>query len=248
LVVTLTSPGYLARASRPGDRRPAARRPQPTAAHILLAMANPTDGGTELGPLAVERAEWRAQSDLGATVPGTSPTAGVPGPAPLGDFDPPGHWRRYLRGAHPPRFRAPGGVEVVAVGPGDAESFGATAAFGLRLPARTEAVFAALPDLPGWRCYLTRSGSAPAAAATFADGPIALIAVDATAEVGRRSPSHAALLHRALGDAIEAGARLIGARIDEEDGGRDAAAGLLLAGFKKSYRCPRWVDAGLPAS
>jgi hypothetical protein len=211
-------------------------------------MANPTDGGTELGPLAVERAEWRAQSDLGAPVPGMSPTTGVPGPAPLGDFDPPGHWRRYLRDAHPPRFHAPGGVEVVAVGPGDAESFGATAAFGLRLPARTEATFAALPDLPGWHCYLTRSGSAPAAVATFTDGRIALIALDATAEVGRRSPSHAALLHRALGDAIEAGARLFGTRIDEEGGERDAAAGLLLAGFKKSYRCPRWVDAGLPAS
>ena len=58
-----------------------------------------------------------------------------------------------------------------------------------------------------------------------------------------------ALLHRALADATQAGARLIGARVDEEaERSGDAAAGLLLAGFEKAYRCPAWVDAGLPAS
>lgn len=199
-------------------------------------------GGAEFDPTVVERVEWRAQRDLGA------PTDGEAAWGPAG-FDPPGHWRRWLRGAHPPRFRAPGGVEVTPVARGDAESFAATAAYGLRLPASTEAAFAALPGRPGWRCYLTRSGSAPAALATFSDGQVALLAADASAEVGRRSPAHLALLHRVLADAIEGGARLIGARIDEEtERSGDAAAGLLLAGFEKSYRCPAWVDAGLPAS
>ncbi len=138
-------------------------------------------------------------------------------------FDPSGHWRRFLRDAHPPRFRAPDGVDVTAVEPGDSASFGATAAFGLGLPARTEAAFAALPGKPGWRCYVTRAGRAPAAAATFTDGPIALLAVDATAEAGRRSPSRAALLHRVIEDSIEAGARLICARIDvDAEGSSDA--------------------------
>ena len=96
---------------------------------------------------------------------------------------------------------------------------------------------------------MTRAGSAPAAAATFTDGPIALLAVDATAEAGRRSPSRAALLYRVIGDSIESGAGLICARIDvAAEGSGDATAGLLLAGFEKAYLCPLWVDEAFPAS
>jgi hypothetical protein len=211
-------------------------------------MAATTKGGIEFDPTAVERVEWSVQRELGAPVPDSS--AGADGARwGLLGFEPSGHWRRFLRDAHPPRFRVPDGVDVTAVEPGDSASFGATAAFGLGLPARTETTFASLPGKPGWRCYVTRAGSAPAAAATFTDGPIALLAVDATAEVGRRSGSRAALLHRVIVDSIESGARLICARIDvDAEGSSDATAGLLLAGFEKSYLCPLWVDAGFPAS
>ncbi|HTR75479.1 MAG TPA: hypothetical protein VMH33_09530 [Solirubrobacterales bacterium] len=210
-------------------------------------MAALTKGGSEFDPAALELVEWRAQRDLGAPVP-DSPPAGAGGWG-VDGFDPAGRWRRWLRDAHPPRFPAPAGIEVVGVGVGDSESFAATAAFGLRLPARTEAAFAALPGKAGWRCYVARAGSAPAAAATCTDGPTTLLAVDATAEVGRRSPARAALLHRVIEDAIADGVALIAARTDEgAEGHGDAAAGLLLAGFEKAYRCPAWVDAGLPAS
>jgi hypothetical protein len=211
-------------------------------------MAAVTKGGTEFDPVAVEKLEWSVQRELGATVPDSLTGADGAEWGLLG-FDPSGHWRRFLRDAHPPRFRVPEGVDVTAVEPGDSAPFGATAAFGLGLPARTETIFASLPGTPGWRCYVTRAGSAPAAAATFTAGPIALIAVDATAAAGRRSPSRAALLHRVIGDAIESDARLICARIDvDAEGSNDAASGLLLAGFEKSYLCPLWVDAGFPAS
>lgn len=210
-------------------------------------MAPITKGGVEFNPAAVELVEWQAQRDLGAP-PSSGPKAGGAEWG-LDGFDPPGHWRRFLRDAHPPRFRAPDGVEVSEIGAGDSESFGATAAFGLRLPARTEAALAALPGKPHWRCYITHAGPAPAAAATFTAGPLVVLAVDASAEAGRRGPARAALLHRVIGDSIEAGGRLLAARIDEraEDAG-EAVAGLLLAGFEKSYLCPLWVDAGLPAS
>jgi hypothetical protein len=211
-------------------------------------MASVTKGGTEFDPAAVERLEWSVQRELGGPVP-DSLTGAAGAKWGLLGFEPSGHWRRFLRDPHPPRFRVPDGVDVTAVEPGDSAPFGATAAFGLGLPARTEATFAALPGKPGWRCYVTRAGSAPAAAATFTDGRVALLAVDATAEVGRRSASRAALLHRVIDDAIESGARLICARIDvEAEGSSDAAAGLLLAGFEKAYLCPLWVDEALPAS
>jgi hypothetical protein len=211
-------------------------------------MAAVTKGGTEFEPAAVERVEWSVQRELGAPVPDSSEGAAGAKWGLLG-FEPSGHWRRFLRDAHPPRFRAPDGVDITAVEPGDSAPFGATAAFGLGLPALTETTFASLPGKPGWRCYVTRAGRAPAAAATFTDGPIALLAVDATAEVGRRSASRAALLHRVIEDAIESGARLICARIDVDvEGSSDATAGLLLAGFEKSYLCPLWVDEAFPAS
>jgi hypothetical protein len=211
-------------------------------------VAATTKGGIEFDPTAVERVEWDVQRELGAPVPNSLTGADGARWGLLG-FEPSGHWRRFLRDAHPPRFRVPDGVDVTAVEPGDSASFGATAAFGLRLPARTETIFAALPGKPGWRCYVTQAGRAPAAAATFTDGGVALLAVDATAEVGRRSASRAALLHRVIEDAIESGARLICARIDTEgERSNDAASGLLLAGFEKSYLCPLWVDSAFPAN
>jgi hypothetical protein len=212
-------------------------------------MAARTKSGTGFDPAAVEAVEWLARRDLGAPVPGSGP-ASVADEWRGGGFGDEGHCRRFLRDPHPPRFRRPGGVEVAAVGPeDDAESFGATAAFGLRAPARAGSTFASLPGNAGWRCYVAHAGSAPpAAAATFAAGPIVLLAVDATVEAGGRSAARAALLHRVLSDAIEADARVIGARVDEADASRkDAAAGLLLAGFKAAYLCPAWVDARLPA-
>jgi len=211
-------------------------------------MAGTTKGGIEFDPGAVERAEWSAQRELGAPVPDSLDGADGAKWGLLG-FDPAGHWRRFLRDAHPPRFRVQDGIDVTAVESGDSASFGATAAFGLGLPAQTESTFAALPGKPGWRCYVTQAGRAPAAAATFTDGPISLLAVDATAEAGRRSPARAALLHRVIEDAIESGARLICARIDVEgEHSSDAASGLLLAGFEKSYLCPLWVDSAFPAN
>jgi hypothetical protein len=218
-----------------------------------------TKGGVEFDPTAVELLERKAQGDLAAPVSGSG---AVDGDSTWGldGFQPAGHWRRYLRDTHPPRFPAPGGVEVTLVaasGPAGSasttdastEAFGATAAFGIGLPAQTEAAFATLPGKPGWRCYVTSAGRAPAAVATFTDGSIVLLAVDATAATGRRSPARSALLHRVISDAIEAGTRLLAARIDERaEEASEAVAGLLLAGFEKSYLCPAWVDAGLPAS
>ena len=221
-------------------------------------MAPPTQGGTGSDPAMIERVEWLAQRDLGAAVPASEPqttatatataTAEVSG-SPGGSAST-GRWVRFLRDGHAPRFRLPGGIEVAAVDDAGSESFASTAAFGLGLPARFESTFASLPGRPGWRCYVASGGKAPAAAATFADGPIVLLALDASGEAGRRSPARMALLHRVIADAVEAGARTIAARVDEEaDAARkEGAAGLLLAGFKAAYSCPAWVDAALPAS
>ncbi len=212
-------------------------------------MAAVTKGGTEFDPGAVERVEWSVQREFGAPVP-DSPTGGDGAKWGLLGFEPSGHWRRFLRDAHPPRFRVPDGVEVTAVEPGDSASFGATAAFGLGLPALTESAFAALPGKPGWRCYVDSRREAPRPPPR--PSPTGRSSCSPSTRPPRRAgaaPPRAALLHRVIADAIEAGARLICARIDvEAEALDDAAAGLLLAGFEKSYLCPLWVDAGFPAS
>jgi hypothetical protein len=198
------------------------------------------NGPAGFDPAAIERVEWLAQRELGAPVPEREP--GASGSS--------GRWVRFLRDGHAPRFPAPGGVEVSVVDAAGGESFGSIVAFGLGLPARTESALAALPCRPGWRCYVAPGGKAPAAAATFAEGPVVLLALDASREAGRRSPARMALLHRAIADATEAGALVLGARVDAPADAprKETAAGLLLAGFKESHPCPDWVDAGLPAS
>jgi hypothetical protein len=214
-------------------------------------MTPATKGGADLDPAAIERVEWLAQRDLGAPVPDSLAADGTRGRREDGGFEPAGHWRRFVRDAHPPRFPSPGGVEIALVGGADPESFGAIAAFGLGLPARFETAFARLPGLPRWRCWVAHAeGAPPAAAATFGDGGIALLTIAATEESARPGPSRSALLHRVIADSVESGARLICARADARAEGprKSAAAGLLLAGFRAAYRCPDWVDAGLPAS
>ncbi len=79
-------------------------------------------------------------------------------------------WMRFVRDAHPPRFKVAADVEVVEVDRSDAETpFATIAALGFGLPAWTASLFALLPGLPDWRCYLARVDGEPAGAAPTAD-------------------------------------------------------------------------------
>jgi len=159
-----------------------------------------------------------------------------------------GHdWMRFVRDAHPPRFEVAADVEVVEVdGSGEDAPFGSIAALGFGLPAWTASLFAPLPTLPGWRCYLARVGGEPVAcAAMLLDGEVAELGVAATLEGGRRRGCQLALLRRRIEDAAAAGARTLFVETGARVPGRPSSSygNVLRAGFEEAYPCPGWIDA-----
>jgi hypothetical protein len=151
--------------------------------------------------------------------------------------------RKYLRDAHPPRFPAPGGVEVVEV-EGSDSPFGEIVALGPGRAAWTAAAFAHLPGRPGWRCYLALDdGKAMAAAAMLVDGKVAQFGLASTVETTRRG-AQLALMRRRIEDGIALGVRQFAADVEAGDDA-SAVAGrrdLRDAGFRPAYERDAWVD------
>lgn len=158
--------------------------------------------------------------------------------------------RKYLRDAHPPRFPAPAGVEVVEVEGSDGP-FGEIVALGSGKPAWTASIFAHLPEREGWRCYLALvDGNAMAAAAMLIGGEIAQFGLAATLETARGKGCQLALLHRRIADAIALGVRQFAADVEVGDDANLVASrkNLRDAGFRQTYDRDAWIDQVLPAS
>jgi hypothetical protein len=171
---------------------------------MLRRMARTTDGGSEPRPPALERLERRFRDDLSFAGDG----AAASGPT-----------HQFFRDDHPPRFPAPGGVEVIAVGGDSEQPFAETVALGLGLPASTGPGFARLPGRDGWHCYLAQvDGNPVAAAALLVDGEVARYGLAATLESAHGTRAGLALLRRALEDGIAAGVRRFVAAIETDDG------------------------------
>ncbi|MBA3865170.1 MAG: hypothetical protein H0X42_02295 [Solirubrobacterales bacterium] len=151
---------------------------------------------------------------------------------------------KFVRDAHPPRFRVPGDVEVIELGAVEEGPFGSIAATGFGLPAWAGSLFAELPGREGWRCYLARiDGEAQACGAMFVDGTVAELGIDATLESARRRGCQLALLHRRIHDAAWAGCTTLFAETGERaEGDRPAGSysDLLRAGFEEAYLRPNW--------
>jgi len=156
-------------------------------------------------------------------------------------------WMRFVRDAHPPRFEVAEDVEVVELDGSDEDApFGSIAALGFGLPAWVASLFAPLPALPDWRCYLALSGGEPqACAAMLLDGEVAELGIAATLEGGRRRGCQLALLRRRIEDAAAAGVRTLFVETGARVPGRPSTsyANILRAGFEEAYLCPGWIDA-----
>jgi hypothetical protein len=161
-------------------------------------------------------------------------------------------WMRFVRDAHPPRFKVAADVEVVALDGSEADApFGSIAALGFGLPAWAASLFAGLPALPDWRCYLALvDGEPQACAAMLLDGEVAELGVMATLEGGRRRGCQLALLARRIEDAAAAGARTLFVETGVRVPGRPSTsyANVLRAGFEEAYVVSGWTDARPPAN
>jgi GNAT superfamily N-acetyltransferase len=157
-------------------------------------------------------------------------------------FAPSYAWMKFVRDAHPPRFRAPEDVEVIELSGAD-EPFGMIAATGFELPAWAAAFFAQLPGREGWRCYAARvDGELGACGAMLIDGGIAELGVGATLEPARRRGCQLALLRRRIEDAAAAGCHTLfvetGERVEDRPAG--SYRNILRAGFEEAYLCPNY--------
>ncbi len=154
---------------------------------------------------------------------------------------------RFIRDAHAPRFEVAKDVEVVELdGSDEDEPFGSIAALGFDLPAWVASLFAPLPALPDWRCYLARiDGEPQACAAMLIDGEVAQLGIAATLEGGRRRGCQLALLGRRIEDAAAAGVRtlFVDTDLDGQGAPRTALANVRRAGFEAAYLLSGWTDA-----
>jgi GNAT acetyltransferase-like protein len=175
--------------------------------------------------------------------PGTSGSKAAEAWLAANGFSPGYAWMKFVRDPHPPRFRAPGGIEVVELGSGEEEPFGMIAATGFGLPAWAAAFFADLPGRDGWRCYVARiDGEAQACAAMLLDSGVAEFGIAATLESARGRGCQLALLHRRILDAAEAGCELLFVETGERIADRPSGSyrNILRAGFEEAYLRPNW--------
>jgi GNAT superfamily N-acetyltransferase len=152
-------------------------------------------------------------------------------------------WMKFVRDAHPPRFKVADDVEVVELSDPEQEPFGMIAATGFGLPAWAAAFFADLPGRDDWRCYVARiDGTAQACAAMLVDGTIAEFGIAATLEPARGRGCQPALLHRRIIDAATAGCETLAVETGERIADHPAPSyrNILRAGFKEAYPRPNW--------
>lgn len=151
-------------------------------------------------------------------------------------------WMKFIRGAHPPRFKAPD-VEVVELTDPEQAPFGMIVATGFGLPAWASAFFADLPRREGWRCYGVRlDDEIQACAAMHVEGDLAEFGPAATLEPARGRGCQLALLHRRILDAIDAGCQTFWVETGERipDKPSTSYRNILRSGFEEAYLRPNW--------
>ncbi|MBS1887690.1 MAG: hypothetical protein JSU06_10935 [Actinobacteria bacterium] len=225
--------------------------PQERALNLILGGASADAAAEGFLEEAVEWAREQGVSCFAPLTPERPGTAGAEAALAAAGFERAGGWMRFVRDAHPPRFEAPAGVEVVAVeAAAEGAPFGSIAALGFGLPPWAASLYAPLPALPDWRCYLALLDGEPQACAAMLLGEEgAKLGIAATLEGGRRRGCQLALLRRRIEDAAAVGVGMLTVETDERVPGRPSPSygNILRAGFEEAYVSPGWIDARLPA-
>lgn len=227
-----------------GPVRASIARELPRVGMMNLVLGATEPGAVEEGHLAAA-VEWAGSHGVHFYVPvtpGLPETAAAEAWLEANGLSQGYAWMKFIRDAHPPRFRAPD-VEVVELTDPEQAPFGMIVATGFELPAWASAFFAELPRLEGWRCYGARvDGEVQACAAMHIHGDLAEFGPAATLEPARGRGCQLALLHRRILDAIEAGCRTFWVETGERipDKLSTSYRNILRAGFEEAYLRPNW--------
>lgn len=219
-------------------------RELPSVGMMNLVLGATEPGAIEDGHLAAA-VEWANSHGVKYYVPVTPglPTSEAAEGWLRADGLGPGYaWMKFVRGVHPPRFRAPE-VEVVELTDPEQAPFGMIVATGFGLPAWAAGLFAELPGREGWRCYVARvDGEAQAGAALRIHAGVAEFGIAATLEPARGRGCQLALLHRRILDAADAGCDVFWVETGERVPHRPSASyrNILRAGFEEAYLRPNW--------
>jgi hypothetical protein len=235
--------GIESRAFGPVDAMVVGDLPGVGMMNLVLGATEPdAAAGGHLGA-ALEWARGRGVSPYVPVTPGLPETAPAESRLAAEGLSPAYAWMKFVRDAHPPRFRVAEDVEVFELEPSDGEPFGMIAATGFGMPAWAAAFFAELPGRGGWRCYGARvDGELGACGAMLIDDGVAELGVGATLEPARRRGCQLALLHRRIVDAAEDGCHTLfvetGERVEDRPAG--SYRNILRAGFEEAYLRPNW--------
>jgi GNAT superfamily N-acetyltransferase len=215
----------------------------PAAQMLNLVLGAEEPGAVTAGHLSAAL-DWMESQQVSFYVPLPKAVGIEPARALLGSrqYERGYSWMKFIRDAHPPRFSAPTGVEVVAAGD-EAWPFGMIAATGFGLPPWASALFADLHGKAGWHCYLACVEDEPAGcAAMFVDRGVAELGIAATLESARGRGCQRALLHRRIVDAAAAGCHTLSVKTGERIPGRPSTSygNILRAGFEEVCLRPNW--------
>jgi GNAT superfamily N-acetyltransferase len=153
-------------------------------------------------------------------------------------------WMKFRHELAP--VEAASGPRVEQIGAADGETFGTIVATAFEAPAFVADWSAALPDRPGWACFLSYSDGDPVGAAClFLREGEGWLGFDSTLPEHRGRGSQQALLAARIELARRQGCEQIGAETGERTEGRPSASyrNILRAGFSEAYLRPNWVSA-----
>jgi hypothetical protein len=227
--------------------------------HLLQQIQGAAEPGAISDGHLPAAIEWMRAREVDYRIPVTADRPGAAeAEAWLGErgYERGSGWIKLIRDGSPPDFHADPGIVVHPLGEDEADGEGLSTivAEALGMPLVAGTLFFSLPQQEGWRCYTASlgPGEVPVATASMLihDG-VAQLGAGSTLAHARGRGCNAALLHRRLRDAYEAGCQMVFVDLGECDPGSWSAVyrNLKRAGFEDGCEGRNWQRPALhPAS
>ena len=223
--------------------------------HLLQQIQGAAEPGAIAGGHLAAAVEWMRAREVDYRIPVAACRPGASeAEAWLGErgYERGNGWVKLVRDAAPPDFHVDPGIVIHHLGSDEAEGEGlstiAAEALGMPLVAGTR--FFSLPQREGWHCSTAALGpeEIPVATASMLiyDG-VAQLGAGNTLAHARGRGCNAALLHRRLIDAYDAGCHTVFVDLGECDPGSWSAVyrNLRRAGFEEAYEGRNWQRPAL---